>query len=63
MCQCDEEEAAKTADLLAHAIERLEAQEAMNNAATQRIIQDQLRAQRESQRAAAAQWDAWESAL
>ena len=50
------------ADLLAQAIERLEAQEAMNNAATQRIIQDQLRAQHERQRVADAQWDSWESA-
>ena len=61
--QCDEDEAAKTADLLAQAIERLEAQQAMINAATQRRMQNLLRAQRESERAAAAQWDAWESAL
>ena len=58
-----EDEAAKMADLLAQAIERLEAQEAMNNTATQHIIQEQLRVQRESQRAAEAQWDVWESAL
>ena len=61
--QCDEDEAAKMTGLLAQAIERLEAQEAMNNAATQHTIQEQLRVQRESQQAAEAQWDEWESAL
>ena len=50
------------ADLLAQAIENLEAQEAMNNAATQRIIQDQLRAHQERAQRAAAEWDSWECA-
>ena len=59
--QCDEDGAAKMTGLLAQAIERLEAQEAMNNAATQHTIQEQLRVQRESQQAAEAQWDEWEN--
>jgi K+/H+ antiporter YhaU regulatory subunit KhtT len=60
--QCDEDEAAKMADLLAQAIERLEAQEAMNNTATQHIIQEQLRVQRESQLEASTRYDACEDA-
>ena len=58
--QYGEEEAAKAAEALRLAVEQLEAQEAINQAAAQHRMEDTQKAQRQSQLEAAARCDAWQ---
>ena len=58
----DEEEAAKSSNALSKAVQKLEAQEAINQSVAWRKLEHARKAQRQSQLEAAARRDAWEDA-